>query len=244
MEKSMPAPAAIGKLASKAFTTDIVDGFIQIVKDYLKLSSENYTKEDLDKYLEEHLKMTTEDLIESLKGIDTITEQLNFLITERDKLQAMHFSEVLEATLLKGKDVGLLVKELYLRTDKLLKSFIDKCKEFIEDENKENNIKAETIGNPEFTTRRQVLAIHYLVKNAKVKGTDKSEIARFIQFITGKEPDKKNIIDTYLYKVVKKPFPESDKQLNKDLQFIREYFEKLGIQGIVDDINKEINSRE
>jgi len=101
----------------------------------------------------------------------------------------------------------------------------------------------ETKENPEFTTRRQVLAVHYLLKAASFEDTDKSEKARFIQFITGKEQDTAKIKDTYLYKIVTNPFPMSDKQLNKDLQFIRTFFENLGLNGIVDQINKEIGSK-
>jgi hypothetical protein len=97
--------------------------------------------------------------------------------------------------------------------------------------------------NSEFTTRRQVLAIHYLLKIAGFEDKDKSEKARFIQFLTGKEADTVKIKDTYIYKVVISLFPMNDKHLNKDLQFIRAYFEHLGLKEVVDGINKEINSK-
>ena len=99
--------------------------------------------------------------------------------------------------------------------------------------------------NKEFTTSRQVLAIHYLFEELKVYAvTDKTEVAKFIQFLTGKETGVAKIGDTTIYKKLKSPLPETDKGILKDLQFIRMYFEKLGFQNIVNQINKEINSRE
>ncbi len=101
-------------------------------------------------------------------------------------------------------------------------------------------------GNKEFTTARQVLAVTYLLDELKVdrNNTSLTEIAKFIQFLTGKEAGVTKINDTTIYKRVKKPLSKTDKATESDLQFIRIYFEKLGLQGIVKRINKEIGSKE
>ncbi|MBA3285021.1 MAG: hypothetical protein H0U27_08185 [Nitrosopumilus sp.] len=124
---------------------------------------------------------------------------------------------------------------------------IDKLKDLKESEvqpSLQNEI--ETKGsNKEFTTARQVLAIHYLMEELNVFAkADKTEVARFIQFLTGKETGVSKINDTTIYKKVKSPFSKNDKQLESDLRFIRIYFEKLGLISITDKINKEINSKE
>lgn len=97
---------------------------------------------------------------------------------------------------------------------------------------------------PNFTTTRQVLAMHYLLDELKVtKSADKTEIARFIQFLTSKETGTAKIKDTTIYKRVKNPFPRSERTLQSDLQFIRSFYEKLGMSTIVAKINKEIGNK-
>jgi hypothetical protein len=87
----------------------------------------------------------------------------------------------------------------------------------------------------EFTTARQVLAVHYLLKYANVKNVDKTEITRFIHFLTGKNFDN-------IYKKLQNPFKLNDKSLKEDLRFIRDYFERLGMIEIVKMINNELNN--
>lgn len=98
-------------------------------------------------------------------------------------------------------------------------------------------------GNKEFTTARQVLAVYYLLSELDVHGkTDKTEIARFVQFLTGKEIKAAKITDTNIYKKIKKPLSKSDHQQVADLKFIKQYFEKLGLDNIVSVIDKDIQS--
>ncbi|MBI5541235.1 MAG: hypothetical protein HY951_14310 [Bacteroidia bacterium] len=85
----------------------------------------------------------------------------------------------------------------------------------------------------DFTTARQVLAVHYLLKYENVKNVDKTEIARFIQFLTGKNFDN-------IYKKLQNPFKVNDKSVKDDLRFIRLYFEKMGMEEVVKMINNEI----
>ena len=87
----------------------------------------------------------------------------------------------------------------------------------------------------------QNLVIHYLLKHSGISNNiDKTNVARLVQLLTGRESNKE-AEDTRVYRFVISPFL-SEKNLKKDLQFIRPYFENLGMQAIIDDINKEINN--
>ncbi len=97
----------------------------------------------------------------------------------------------------------------------------------------------ETIkSNPEFTTARQVLAVHYLLQYAKTKNVNKTEIARFIEFLTGKNYDS-------IYKRVRDPAKSrketlgSSRELEKDMDYVKSRFERLGLTEIVRMIENE-----
>jgi hypothetical protein len=91
--------------------------------------------------------------------------------------------------------------------------------------------------NPEFTTARQVLAIHFLLEYAKTPQTDKSHVARFIEFLTGKS--YKNIYDA-----VRNPLgtKQTGKLREADLRYILKFFDNLGLTEVVKMINNELNS--
>ena len=96
----------------------------------------------------------------------------------------------------------------------------------------------------EFTTARQVLAMHYLFDYCKIKNVDNTVKARFIQFLTGKQLNAKKIQNTEIYKKVCSPFSQNDNSTSNDLQFIRKYFEDLGLSEIAKAITNEISNRE
>ncbi|MFH2143310.1 MAG: hypothetical protein ABIJ97_12860 [Bacteroidota bacterium] len=96
-----------------------------------------------------------------------------------------------------------------------------------------NNSDVRPIKSSDFTTSRQVLAMHYIFKYIQVNNVDKTDVARFIQFLTGKSFDN-------IYKRVRDPLRENNKTLKSDLKFIREYFNKLELNEIVKMINNEI----
>lgn len=100
----------------------------------------------------------------------------------------------------------------------------------------------ETNGNPEFTLSRQVLAIHYLLKQSGIDNIDKTSIARFVQFLTNRESNAKSISDTRIYKTVRNPFSTSNKTLIADLQYVRKQFEDLQMPEITQLITKEIDA--
>ncbi|MEI8048749.1 MAG: hypothetical protein WCI92_15310, partial [Bacteroidota bacterium] len=121
------------------------------------------------------------------------------------------FSEYLEQEKTKYADLGSIIGNAEISTE---------------------SISSQT---KDFTTARQVLAVHYLLKYSNVKDVDKTEIARFIQFLTGKNFDN-------IYKRLQNPFKVNDKALKEDLRFVRGYFERLKIQEVVKMINNEIDS--
>lgn len=98
--------------------------------------------------------------------------------------------------------------------------------------------------HPEFTTARQVLAMHYLFEYCQIKNVDNTAKARFVQFMTGKETGAKSISNTTIYKRVIKPLSTDNKTLKADLQYIRKYFEDLGLNEIAKMITNEISKSE
>ena len=88
--------------------------------------------------------------------------------------------------------------------------------------------------NKEFTTARQVLAIHYLLKYCQVKNVDDIEKARFVNFLTCKNLDN-------IYKKVQSPLGGANKYVAEDLKYVRGYFERLKMKEIVKMINNELS---
>lgn len=91
-----------------------------------------------------------------------------------------------------------------------------------------------------FTVNRQVLAIKYLFRHSGLSSNerDNTNIAEFIQFLTGRELGAKAIKNTNIYKRVISSKPEN----SKDLVFIRKFFLDLKLPEIVNLIDKEIKS--
>lgn len=87
--------------------------------------------------------------------------------------------------------------------------------------------------NDEFTTVRQVLAMHYLLKYCQVRNVDESVKARFIHFLTSKNYSK-------IYDRIRNPLEGSSKRLKQDLKYVRAYFEELEMTEIVKMISNEI----
>ncbi|MBI5539063.1 MAG: hypothetical protein HY951_03325 [Bacteroidia bacterium] len=118
----------------------------------------------------------------------------------------------------------------FLKSEKLNKEIEKRLKKekFLPEKETEEKYK-------DYTTARQVLAVHYLLQYYNVKNVDKTEIARFIQFLTGKNLDN-------IYKKIQNPFKVNDKSVKDDLRFVREYFEKMGMAEVVKMINSELNS--
>lgn len=135
-----------------------------------------------------------------------------------DKNERGFISRNGEKVFLADEDLPLKLRSqinLYERV--LIKHSDFNQKEITEDKN---------LKNPEFTTTRQVLALRYLLKYAKVKETEKNLPQKnFIHFLTGK--DKSSI---------GKKFDDETLAYNKDgddLLFVRQHFIDLGLPEIV-----------
>lgn len=88
--------------------------------------------------------------------------------------------------------------------------------------------------NRDFTTTRQVLAIEYLLSKLGIdsSNTDKTVIARFIQFLTGRQPDLLPQ-NTSIYSFIGGK-NISSKAYNNDCDFVAGEFDKLGLGEIAD----------
>jgi hypothetical protein len=106
----------------------------------------------------------------------------------------------------------------------------------------DNNVEAEVTeeqptNTREFTTARQVLALNFIFEQLQIRSNeiDRSAKAEFAQFLTGKS--YKNIYDNF-----QNPYITKHKNFRfEDLQFIRVYFEKLGLSEIVKAINSQLD---
>jgi hypothetical protein len=97
--------------------------------------------------------------------------------------------------------------------------------------------EAPLIANKEFTTARQVLALHYMLEQLEINNSevDRTVKADFAEFLTGR--NNKNLYDAF-----QNPFITKGKQFRyDDLQYIRVHFEKLGLSKIVKRINEQLD---
>lgn len=128
--------------------------------------------------------------------------------------------------------------------------FIQKCKKAVEQIDyqiifdQQNEVIVEEMNNEnkknkEFTTKRQVLAIYYLLNefDEKMKFVDRTIKARFVEFLTGKSYDS-------IYAKLSEPHKGLDNSNNKnvlnDMKYVKDHFEKLGLKDIAEKISKDM----
>lgn len=94
--------------------------------------------------------------------------------------------------------------------------------------------------NKEFTTRRQVLTIYYMLNelDKNTNSIDRTVKSRFIHFLTGKS-------ESNIYKALAKPYKglendKNNKNAIRDLEFIRQYFENMGLTAIAQKISNDM----
>ena len=110
-------------------------------------------------------------------------------------------------------------------------------------EREENLPDDDKVADQKAPTGLQVLTLHYLLKACGIESTEyKTETAKLVQFLTGKETGTKRIQDTTIYKKVSRPFKLNDQSVLQDLQAIRPFFVNLGLQKAVDLIDHEIKA--
>lgn len=111
---------------------------------------------------------------------------------------------------------------------------IEKWQNNFEDRDKPKDTLPET----DITLNRQFLALYYMLNelDSKIFSRNKSEIARFIQLLTGKNYDN-------IYKLTKNPIKDPSNRTSAkyqfDIQFIKEAFIKLGLDNIVRKIEND-----
>lgn len=107
-------------------------------------------------------------------------------------------------------------------------------------------IKSEIGASPfkgkQFTTKRQTLAIVELLSKLGINtsNVDKTSIAGFIQFLTGKQTESLPQ-NTTAYKLIERKAPDSDKEIksfNNDCDFVASYFESVGLISLADEIKR------
>lgn len=88
----------------------------------------------------------------------------------------------------------------------------------------------------------QLLITYYLLKTSGVdprSNSDVSSVARLSHLLLGK--DFKSLTNSEIYKkLLQMPHHKSDKELAKDLQFIRPYFEKLNAKSVLKLIDEDL----
>lgn len=121
---------------------------------------------------------------------------------------------------------GISINPTYEEMERWQKDF--------EDRNKPSDVLPES----DITLNRQFLALYYILNelDSKIFSRNKSEIARFIQLITGKSYHN-------IYKLTKNPLKDpSDRtsaRYQSDIQFLKETFLKLGLENIARKIEND-----
>lgn len=183
---------------------------------------------EIDKFLEFHLKETFENNIPEFESfLLKIMLKYKSFLEENQKPLVEHFLQ---------NNAPKISKELQDNGFNMITK---------EEENKPNlEMELKDSKEKDFTMSQKVLAVHYLlsaIENRIYLSTDKTEIARFIQFLTGKEQGAKRINDTNIYDRVKTLLSGNEKSIKKDLMIIRPFFENMNLQTIVNQINKDID---
>lgn len=221
----------------------IYESLVGQYNEAIELSSDKYERHKLfDREFSENSYKT---LSSNNSFCNMAFDKIEDLLLRNNKLS---FSDAL-SVVLNGKKSKQLNSEIKILAEhKAHREFID----FLGKESQKNSLRNsedkleysnyDETKNTEFTTSRQVLAIHYLLKTLEVKNADKTEIARFIQFLTGKEAGNKKIKNTTIYKKVCNPFRSNDITLKEDLKYVKSFFDKLGLYNVSLLIENELNN--
>jgi hypothetical protein len=121
--------------------------------------------------------------------------------------------------------------------------YLQRDPEFEPQERKSESISEANEHDTEITKARQLLAIYYLLKAGfnlehRVSG-NVSQIAKFVHLMTGTKFTTIQNSDIYK-KYLKMPNYKKDKELIKDLKYVRSYFSELALHNVVQLIDTEI----
>lgn len=176
---------------------------------------------DINKFsleLEENTKnLDSEDVVKYLKyGKKLLTQQFNLHDIKCGSSSCIYY---------------ISHQEMTYKIDSLVKKLANKSQE---------KTKAANT-NPDFTIARQVLALYYLLEHYKFPfgDIDKTALARFTQFLTGRHSDS-DISNTNIYSRWKKIHNKTEKKQKKDLVFIKQYFIDLQLYEVAKMIDNDI----
>lgn len=107
-----------------------------------------------------------------------------------------------------------------------------------------SKVEPENEQNREFTTARQVLAIYYLLSEVGLdwNTVNKTDIARFSQFLTCKEIGNSKIENTNLYKRWKQLYSKSERKNRQDLEYVKSHFERMGLHNLATKIQNDMDN--
>ncbi len=217
------------------------DDYFKRLDDYFKSSSSRFSKFPVKNFL---LITVPKLKIEVLEMNQASYREDLFGFNELETLQYLANYFAIETVLNSSHSISISEEESIQNIEDRLRG-----KKPIEIVNKEEIIEEiDTLDDEqtkkfkkEFTTSRQIIAIHYLFQFANIKNCDQTEKARFARFLIGKELGNTKIENTTIYKKVRSPFKITDSEMKKDLRYVKELFEKLNHREIVDAITKEID---
>ena len=92
------------------------------------------------------------------------------------------------------------------------------------------------------TSRQHVIAMHLLLDSLVENTYDRTALARFVQFFSGKETGAKSITNTGIYAYSKAPFQTSKTELIKALETIRPHFQDLGLSRSLHELEKRLEA--
>lgn len=90
------------------------------------------------------------------------------------------------------------------------------------------------------TSRQHVIAMHLLMEALGTFNYDRTALAKFVQFFSGKETGAKSITNTGIYAYAKAPFDISKPELVKALETIRPYFKALGLERSLAELDRRL----
>ena len=135
---------------------------------------------------------------------------------------------------------------VYLATIKnmlgLLKDFAMVAEPNVPSEEEQTSVEELQGNNPEDTSRRQTLAIHYVNLFTQLNKGPDIALARFIRFMTGKSLDNITKVLRNPLKVASEKRKRADEELLKDLTYIKQFFEGMGLPQILVLIDRDMEA--
>ncbi len=203
----------------------VYDNYVKHEKALLKKygkAFKSYKEKQFHSYFDFHLVLSEKGIISA--------EQFNSMGSAEE--QRLSQEEV-------EKFINLSKNGLHFRLDFL---YLQRDPEF-EPQARESETIDEAEQDTEITKARQLLAIYYLLKAGfnlehRVSG-NVSQIAKFVHLMTGTKFTTIQNSDIYK-KYLKMPNYKKDKELIKDLKYVRFYFSELALYNVVKLIDEEI----